>query len=90
MKKDLFFINNPPTGQDNKKLVLVTGGNKGIGKAICKGLLLQHPSIHVILGSRDLDNGQRASSEIATAVASGGNDVCGEGGPPSNKGQQQD
>ena len=49
-----------------KKVVLVTGGNRGIGKAICKGLLMQHPAgVHVILGSRNLDNGRQAAADIS-------------------------
>jgi len=66
MREEFFFINNVPPAQSNKQLVLVTGGNKGIGKAICKKLLLEHPNVHVVMGSRDLDSGQRAASEIAS------------------------
>ena len=50
----------------DKKVILVTGGNRGIGKAICKGLLTQYPAdVHVILGSRNLDNGRQAAADIS-------------------------
>ena len=48
----------------DKKVILITGGNRGIGKAICKGLLQQHPNVHVLLGSRDLNKGKQAADEI--------------------------
>jgi len=48
----------------DKKVILVTGGNRGIGKAICKGLLQKHPNVHVLLGSRDLNKGKQAADEI--------------------------
>ena len=48
----------------DKKVILITGGNKGIGKAICKGVLQQHPNVHVLLGSRDLKKGKQAADEI--------------------------
>lgn len=50
------------------KRVLVTGGNKGIGKAICQTLLEQYPDVHVILGSRDIHRGQSAVSDLKAAV----------------------
>ena len=40
------------------KRVLVTGGNKGIGKAICARLLADHPDVYVILGSRNAERGE--------------------------------
>ena len=50
----------------DKNVILVTGGNRGIGKAICKGLLTQHPAdVHVILGSRNLENGRQAAADIS-------------------------
>ena len=48
----------------DKKVILITGGNRGIGKAICKGLLQQHPNVHVLLGSRNVDKGKQAADEI--------------------------
>jgi len=50
------------------KVVLVTGGNKGIGFAICKQLLLENPDIHVLLGSRDRTRGEKAVSSIVEAL----------------------
>lgn len=39
---------------------LVTGGNKGIGFAICRGLAKAHPGMKVLLGSRDPMRGKQA------------------------------
>ena len=50
------------------KRVLVTGANKGIGKAICQRLLEQHDNVHVLLGSRDAARGQQAVEDILAAV----------------------
>ena len=44
------------------KTALVTGGNRGIGKAIAKGLKAE--GLHVILGARDPDLGQAAATEL--------------------------
>ena len=52
------------------KRVLVTGGNKGIGKAICQLLLETYPDVHVLLGSRDLGRGKRAIEDLREAVGS--------------------
>lgn len=50
------------------KHILVTGGNKGIGKAICQTLLETYPEVHVILGSRDIGRGQKAVNDLCAAV----------------------
>ena len=50
------------------KRILVTGGNKGIGKAICQKLLKDHPDVHVLLGSRDPGRGERAIQDITSAL----------------------
>lgn len=50
------------------KRVVVSGGNKGIGKAICQLLLEKHPDVHVILGSRDTGRGQQAVKDLQQAV----------------------
>uniref|UniRef100_A0A7S1B069 Uncharacterized protein n=1 Tax=Noctiluca scintillans TaxID=2966 RepID=A0A7S1B069_NOCSC len=46
--------------------ILVTGGNKGIGKALCKQLV--DANYHVLLGSRDEERGLAAVGEIAEAT----------------------
>ena len=43
------------------KTALVTGGNRGIGLAIAKGLLVDH---RVVLGCRDLAKGQAVAAEL--------------------------
>jgi len=44
--------------------VLVTGGNKGIGLAICKAILKDHADTAVLLGSRDAGRGKAAVSSV--------------------------
>jgi NAD(P)-dependent dehydrogenase (short-subunit alcohol dehydrogenase family) len=46
----------------NERTALVTGGNRGIGLAICKGLAER--GLHVVLGSRDTANGEAAARPI--------------------------
>jgi NAD(P)-dependent dehydrogenase (short-subunit alcohol dehydrogenase family) len=48
---------------ENKKIALVTGGNKGIGLEIVRGLL--RAGCRVYLGARDAANGQQAVSALA-------------------------
>ena len=48
----------------SNKTVLVTGGNKGIGFAICKGLL--DVGFDVFLAARDTEKGQNAISKLTT------------------------
>lgn len=56
------------TPTTNMKRVLVTGANKGIGKAICQLLLEKHPDVCVLLGSRDLERGQAAIQDLRKEV----------------------
>ena len=48
----------------SKLTALVTGGNKGIGFAICKGLL--DAGFDVFLAARDLEKGKAAIAKIST------------------------
>ncbi|PKL76114.1 MAG: short-chain dehydrogenase, partial [Candidatus Melainabacteria bacterium HGW-Melainabacteria-1] len=48
-----------------KQLAVVTGGNRGIGREICRQLAAK--GIQVILTSRDLTKGQQAAAELAAA-----------------------
>ncbi len=49
-----------------KKLALVTGGNRGIGKEVCRQLAAQ--GWDVWLGSRDLAAGEKAAREVGSSV----------------------
>eukprot|EP00529_Nitzschia_sp_RCC80_P030608 CAMPEP_0113467848 /NCGR_PEP_ID=MMETSP0014_2-20120614/15034_1 /TAXON_ID=2857 /ORGANISM="Nitzschia sp." /LENGTH=291 /DNA_ID=CAMNT_0000360185 /DNA_START=207 /DNA_END=1082 /DNA_ORIENTATION=+ /assembly_acc=CAM_ASM_000159 len=46
------------------KTILVTGGNRGIGKAVCQQLLEKYDDTCVILASRSLEKGQDAAQDI--------------------------
>lgn len=50
--------------------VLVTGANKGIGRALCAAVLEQHPDVHVLLGSRDTARGKQAIKSIIESTPS--------------------
>ncbi|GMI47307.1 hypothetical protein TrCOL_g1333 [Triparma columacea] len=50
------------------RVVLVSGGNKGIGKAICKKILETQPDCQVLLGSRDEERGSAAVSSIISTL----------------------
>ena len=51
------------TEQETSRIALVTGGNRGIGKEICRQLARK--GLHVILGSRSQSNGEAAAAELA-------------------------
>lgn len=53
------------------KRILVTGGNKGIGRAVCEKLLNDYDDVHVLLGSRDKERGKMAVQEICAALGDG-------------------
>ncbi|GAB1542395.1 SDR family oxidoreductase [Scytonema sp. NUACC21] len=50
--------------QSNKKYALVTGGNKGIGFAICKGLL--NAGFEVVLAARSPDKANAAVEQLSS------------------------
>lgn len=52
----------------SQKYALVTGGNKGIGFAICEGLLAK--GFEVILAARSLDKGKQAAQKLSTTNTS--------------------
>ena len=47
-----------------RKVILVTGANKGIGLAIVSRLLSDFPDTHLLLGSRDVTRGQAAVQQL--------------------------
>ncbi|CAM9152640.1 unnamed protein product [Ectocarpus fasciculatus] len=51
-----------------QKIILVTGANKGIGKAICQRIVAEHTDTFVLLGSRDAGRGAAAVDSIVQAV----------------------
>ena len=48
------------------KVILVTGGNRGIGLEICKELSLAGHT--VILGSRSIDSGKESSIDLVGVI----------------------
>ncbi len=49
------------------KNILVTGGNSGIGLALCKQLVLEH-DCHVFMGSRSLARGKAALASLQSSL----------------------
>ncbi|RGP78998.1 hypothetical protein FLONG3_2904 [Fusarium longipes] len=49
---------------ENKEIVLITGGNTGIGFATVKALFRSPKAYHVLLGSRKADKGEEAVAEL--------------------------
>jgi carbonyl reductase 1 len=60
----IFFAAGISDSSNMSKYILVTGGNKGIGKAICQGLIQQYPDVHVFLGARNQERGEAAVKDI--------------------------
>lgn len=53
------------------RTVLVTGGNRGIGLAICQRLLEETSDVKVLMGSRDLGRGNKAVKYLEKQLGSG-------------------
>ncbi|OTB07573.1 hypothetical protein M426DRAFT_268017 [Hypoxylon sp. CI-4A] len=48
----------------HKKIVLIAGGNQGVGYETAKNLVLSSKDYHVILGSRDSSKGEAAAKQL--------------------------
>lgn len=53
---------------NDSKTILVTGGNDGIGLALCAQLVSQH-GCHVFVGSRSLERGQAAIESVRASLS---------------------
>jgi len=51
----------------SKTVVLITGANSGIGYATAKVIASAGPGYHVLVGSRNAENGKKAAAEISAA-----------------------
>ena len=57
------MVNESISEKEKLRYVVVTGGNAGIGKALCKQLVTDH-NCKVFMGSRSLERGTQALKEI--------------------------
>lgn len=54
---------------DNKRIAVITGGNRGIGFEVCRQLARDHNDIKVVLTARDEAKGTAASEELRKSGA---------------------
>ena len=54
-------------GQKTNKLIIVTGSNKGIGRATVESLIERNTEFWIILTARKLSDGELAVKEIESA-----------------------
>ncbi|KAI9836147.1 MAG: hypothetical protein M1838_005125 [Thelocarpon superellum] len=54
----------------DQTIVLVSGGNQGIGLETCKKLAVENPTYHVLMGSRVISNAETAISALPPSVSS--------------------
>jgi NAD(P)-dependent dehydrogenase (short-subunit alcohol dehydrogenase family) len=66
-KNAQYFITKSITIMASKPKVLVTGGNSGIGYALCKQLAIEN-NVHVFLGSRSEEKGEIAVKSIVESA----------------------
>ena len=61
------FMTTETTPPSTTPVALVTGANRGIGRQVAQGLA--HSGFTTLLGSRDLEKGREAATEIGTGAA---------------------
>ena len=59
------------------RTILVTGGNTGIGLALCRQLLVDH-GCNVIMGSRSMERGAQGMKTITDAHPDRAESICKE------------
>lgn len=62
------FTHALSSSPNTMKRILVTGGNKGIGRAICERLLNEWDNTHVILTARNAERGKSAVDDIVQTL----------------------
>lgn len=68
----LFFFSTTISAVMAMKTVLITGGNRGIGLAICQRILEETSDVKVLLGSRDMGRGKKAAEYLERQIGAAG------------------